>query len=261
MSQDVFQYRMDQILENRPGTVNIADDVIVYVATEEEHDTHLLNLMAVAGEHGLTFNSDKCLIKTDTIPFFGEEYSAQGVRPDPEKVADIQSIPAPSNKDELHRFIGIATYMGSYLPQLSQQLAPLRDSIPPGTLWWRQEANCQMHNAGILQPQPGVRHTGGRFISWTRGCAATGRPSHCLRQQSLDSYGTTLRKHWAWNAGCRVRLRTLPHVRVWQEFHGHLWPQATRDDLLEKPNDSSTSSTAHVAQGPRIRFCYQVQAR
>ena len=92
-------------------------------------------------------------------------------------------------------------------------------------------------------------------------CAAPGRPSHCLRQQSLDSYGTTLRKHWAWNAGCRVRLRTLPHVHVWQEFHGHLRPQATRDDLLEKPNGSSTSSTAHVAQGPRIRFCYQVQAR
>ena len=129
MSQDVFQYRMDQILENCPGTVNIADDVIVYGATEEEHDTHLLNLMAVAGEHGLTFNSDKCLIKTDTIPFFGEEYSAQGVRPDPEKVADIQSIPAPSSKDELHRFIGIATYMGSYLPHLSQQLAPLRDML------------------------------------------------------------------------------------------------------------------------------------
>ena len=39
MSQDVFQQRMDQILERcPPKTIGLADDVAVYGHTEKEHD-------------------------------------------------------------------------------------------------------------------------------------------------------------------------------------------------------------------------------
>ena len=71
VSQDVFQHRMDQILEKCPGTVGIADDVGVYGTTEDEHDKHLHNLMSVARTHGLVFNPTKCEIKKDSITFFG----------------------------------------------------------------------------------------------------------------------------------------------------------------------------------------------
>ena len=63
LSQDVFQERMDCILEKCPGTISIADDVGVFGKTEAEHDKHLHNLMIVALQHGLVFNIDKCDIK------------------------------------------------------------------------------------------------------------------------------------------------------------------------------------------------------
>ena len=47
LSQDVFQERMDCILEKCPGTISIADDVGVFGKTEAEHDKHLHNLMRV----------------------------------------------------------------------------------------------------------------------------------------------------------------------------------------------------------------------
>ena len=62
MSQDVFQQKMDQILEQCLGTIGIADDVAVFGRTEEEHDQSLHNLMQVAAKSGLVFNSKKCII-------------------------------------------------------------------------------------------------------------------------------------------------------------------------------------------------------
>ena len=70
VSQDIFQKKMDQILEQVDGAIGIADDVVVY-AKSEEHDKILHRLMQIAAKNGLVFKSTKCKIKSKSIPFFG----------------------------------------------------------------------------------------------------------------------------------------------------------------------------------------------
>ena len=48
VSQDVFQQKMDFILEKFAGAVGIPDDIAVHGPTEKEHDENLHNLMLVA---------------------------------------------------------------------------------------------------------------------------------------------------------------------------------------------------------------------
>ena len=79
--------------------ITITDDVVVFRRIEDEHDKNLINLMKVLEEHGLTFNSAKCKIKVNSIPFFSKTYSSHGVRPDPENVVAIEALPAPANKE------------------------------------------------------------------------------------------------------------------------------------------------------------------
>ena len=129
LSQDVFQEMMDCILEKCPGTISIADDVGVFGKTEVEHNKHLHNLMRVALQHGLVFNIDKCDIKQANMKFFGLEFSADGVRSDPGRAADIQRMKAPQNVAQLQEFLGIATYMSPFIPNLSQKTATLRDLV------------------------------------------------------------------------------------------------------------------------------------
>ena len=145
LSQDVFQERMDCILEKCPGTISIADDVGVFGKTEAEHDKHLHNLMRVALQHGLVFNIDKCDIKQANMKFFGLEFSADGVRPDPGKAADIQRMKEPQNVAQLQEFLGIATYMSPFIPNLSQQTATLRDLVKKDAefIW------AESHNAAF----------------------------------------------------------------------------------------------------------------
>ena len=81
--------KMDQILEKVDGSIGIADDVVVYAKSEEEHDRILHRLEQIAAENGFVFNSTKCKIKSKSISFFGMIYSENGVSPDPEKLKDL----------------------------------------------------------------------------------------------------------------------------------------------------------------------------
>nr|XP_054752483.1 uncharacterized protein LOC129258054 [Lytechinus pictus] len=126
MAQDVFQQRMDEILEGCPGTIGIADDIVVFGKSEEEHDRNLNHLMSQATKYGLQFNSDKCSIKVNQVAFFGMIYDAEGVHPDPHKVEAIKSMSPPENKSQLREFLGMITYLSPFIPNLSAQTDSLR---------------------------------------------------------------------------------------------------------------------------------------
>ena len=144
VSQDVFQQRMDTILEKCPGCTGIADYVAVYGRTEKEHDDNLMNLMMGAQENGLIFNSAKCIIKAREIPSFGLIYTADGVKPDPNRVEAIRALPTPQNTKELQEFLGIATYMASFVPCVSHHSAVLRELLKRDTeyVWLHQHAEA-----------------------------------------------------------------------------------------------------------------------
>ena len=64
MSQDVFDQRMDAILDKCPGCTSIAAYVTVCGRTEKEHDDDLMNPTKVSQENGVVFNTGKCIAKT-----------------------------------------------------------------------------------------------------------------------------------------------------------------------------------------------------
>ena len=129
LSQDVFQERMDNILEMCPGTIGIADDIGVFGRDAAEHDANLYHLTKTAQRHGLVFNDAKCEIKRTTIRFFGLIFDADGVHPDPERIEDIRRMKKQENATELKEFLIIATYMSPFIPNLSVQTATLRDLL------------------------------------------------------------------------------------------------------------------------------------
>ena len=97
MSQDVFQMKMDLIMERCPGVISIHDDIVVYGVSEEDHDANLINLLNVAQIEGLVLNSKKLELKCPRVSFFGVEYSADGMHPCPKKIQGITEM-IPSDR-------------------------------------------------------------------------------------------------------------------------------------------------------------------
>ena len=95
MSQDVFQMKMDLIMERCPGVISINDDIVVYGVSEEDHDANLVNLLNVAQIEGLVLNSRKLELKRPRVSFFGAEYSADGMHPCSKKIQGITEMTPP----------------------------------------------------------------------------------------------------------------------------------------------------------------------
>ena len=106
MSQDVFQMKMDLIMERCPGVISIHDDIVVYGVSDEDHDANLINLLNVAQIEGLVLNSKKLELKHPRVSFFGAEYSADGMHPCPKKIQGITEMTPPYRQaaaGQLHR--------------------------------------------------------------------------------------------------------------------------------------------------------------
>ena len=129
MSQDVFQFKIDETYRNCLGATGIADDITVYGQDEPQHDLHLHDAMERTRRAGIKLNHEKCIIKTSECSFFGMVYTSSGVKPDPEKVTAIQNIDPPKDKKELHSFLGMVNYLAPFMPNLASHTAPLRELL------------------------------------------------------------------------------------------------------------------------------------
>ena len=143
MSQDVFQMKMDLIMEQCPGVISIHDDIVVYGVSEEDHDANLVNLLNIAQIEGLVLNSKKLELKRPRVSFFGAEYSADGMHPCPKKIQGITEMTPPTDKQQLASFIGMVTYMGNFVPHLSHHTEPLPAMLKQEAVFtWDEMANA-----------------------------------------------------------------------------------------------------------------------
>jgi transposase InsO family protein len=126
VSQDVFQYKIDETYQGCQGAIGIADDIVVYGKDDQDHDLNLHEAMERTRQAGLKLNQEKCMIKDRKCSFYGFECTNEGMKPDPAKVEAIKVLSPPEDKKALHTFLGMITYLGPFIPSLSSLTEPLR---------------------------------------------------------------------------------------------------------------------------------------
>jgi hypothetical protein len=124
---EIFQYTLQQQLQGLSGVQNIADDIIVYGKTREEHDINLDKCLQRLFDRGFRLNQSKCSFLTRTLKFFGQIFSASGTQPDPIRVKDLQDAPKPTNVHAVRSLLGMANYSSKYIANFSTITAPLRE--------------------------------------------------------------------------------------------------------------------------------------
>ena len=100
---------------------------MVFEKSREEHDKALSNCLQRLSENGLTLNPTKCKFLETSLSFFGHIFTADGVRPDPKRVSDLQNAPIPSNVHEVRSLLGMANYSCRYIPDYATITEPLRE--------------------------------------------------------------------------------------------------------------------------------------
>eukprot|EP00795_Rhopilema_esculentum_P009853 gene9853-18438_t len=94
-----------QHLQGVAGVQNIADDIMVFGSTRQEHDQAIENRLKRLKEKGLSLNKSKCRFLNTELEFFGKIFSEQGTRPDNCRTQDVIDASIPQNVSELRSFL------------------------------------------------------------------------------------------------------------------------------------------------------------
>ena len=126
---DLFESALQDLISGLPGVKNIADDILVFGSTQEEHDANVIRFLERCLEINLHLNPDKVKINCMSVPFFGMVLTAGGIEPDSKKVKTIKRWPVPRNVTELQSFLCYVNYLSCFIPGLSQLCKPLQALI------------------------------------------------------------------------------------------------------------------------------------
>ena len=118
--QDVFQRKLDAIFLSIPGVTGIADDMIIYGSNDQEHDEHLVNFLEVCRKNTLTLNPDKMQFRLSQVSFFGHQWSARGLSPDPKKIETVKRMELPQDLETMRSFLGLINYLNQFSPHLAE---------------------------------------------------------------------------------------------------------------------------------------------
>ncbi len=132
---------MSQTFEDLEGVKVIVNYIFVWGENEQQHDERLEKVMQRIRERNIKLNPEKCTFKAKEVSYMGHLLTANGFKPDPEKVAAIKNMRRPQNRTELQQYLGMVTYSGKFLPQLSDVTAPLRLLLEKTAEWCWEEAH------------------------------------------------------------------------------------------------------------------------
>ena len=135
LAPEVMQKRNTELFGDIPGVHVVFDDIIVAGKDEREHDERLCTVFERARKHHVRFNKDKLQYKVAEVKYVGHIISAEGLRPDPEKVRAINDMATPTCAQDLSRFLGKANYLSRYVPNYTSVTQLLRPLLRKDVEW------------------------------------------------------------------------------------------------------------------------------
>ena len=125
----IFQELMDKVLGPTKNQFAIAylDDILIYSKTEKEHVQHIREIFRRLDEAGLKLKPSKCDFFKKEVRYLGHVLSADGVKPDPDKVSVIRQLRIPNTVREIRSVVGMASYYRKFIPNFSRIVQPLTE--------------------------------------------------------------------------------------------------------------------------------------
>ena len=85
ITSDVFQKKLDEVFQNVQGVTGIADSMIIYGRSQEEHDICFLNFLSITRKNNLQLNALKLQFQLEEVSFFRHKWNSKGISPDPKE--------------------------------------------------------------------------------------------------------------------------------------------------------------------------------
>lgn len=101
------------------------DDLIVVGFSETQHIQNLRKVFEICRKRNLKLNSEKCQFFRNEVSFLGHLCTADGLKPDPNKIQVMLKFQRPQDKSEVKRFVAMTNYYRKFIENFSGLTQPL----------------------------------------------------------------------------------------------------------------------------------------
>lgn len=131
------------------------DDLVIFGRNLEAHNKNLLDVFQRLRKVNLKLNPNKCNFLKKELLYLGHTVSAEGIRPDKNKIKIIENYPTPKNADEVKRFVAFSNYYRKFIKNFGEITIPLnylcRKNVP--FIWSDQcENSFQVLKKALMSP-------------------------------------------------------------------------------------------------------------
>jgi hypothetical protein len=124
---------LSELIENR--CLVYVDNILILGETLEEHNTKLRDVFSKLSEFNIKIEPDKCEFLKDELSYLGHVVTADGVKPDGNKVTAVVNFPVPRSQKDVKSFLGLAGYYRRFINHFSPMARPLTDLLKKDQHW------------------------------------------------------------------------------------------------------------------------------
>ncbi|KAG0739642.1 hypothetical protein G6F23_008820 [Rhizopus arrhizus] len=141
----VFQSMMDRVLGPLKNVTAIAylDDIIIHSKSPSKHILDVEQVLSRLKAANLSINKEKCAFGLKSVEFLGFIVSDKGISANPEKIAPILALSAPTILKEVERFLGVCGVYQKFISNFQVVAEPLRRLKKKDTpfVWTEEQQN------------------------------------------------------------------------------------------------------------------------
>ncbi|KAI3750014.1 hypothetical protein L2E82_20638 [Cichorium intybus] len=105
------------------------DDILIYSWNQEEHETHLRQVLELLRREKLYAKFSKCEFWLREVQFLGHVISSEGFKVDPVKIEAVMKWEPPRNPSEIHSFLGLAGYYRRFTEEQQAAFQKLKQAL------------------------------------------------------------------------------------------------------------------------------------
>ena len=123
---ELFQQEMDRLFKDVKGVVVFMDDIGIHARTLTELRAKVMEIKKICKENNLTLNENKCEYDRTEISFLGHKIKNGKIMPLEDKREAILNFQHPNSMKDLRSFLGMTTYLQSFIQNHSLKTEALR---------------------------------------------------------------------------------------------------------------------------------------
>ena len=154
---ELYQREMDRLFEGVPVKI-IVDDFLVHGKDQSKVDEKMRRVLDRSREVGLKFNLKKVIFRVPEVSYVGHLFSAEGLKPHPEKIRAINDMPPPVNKEGVLRILGTVNYLDKFIEHKADIQEPISQLTQKDAefVWEKPQQEAFNHLKSVVTSAPAL---------------------------------------------------------------------------------------------------------